>query len=271
MNFSYQSNCYRRGLYTFPPLQLHSKGPFSLFSTRRKLAVPGEILIYPHYHPFKRMRLLENRGFADRKVKRAGTSSEVIGTREYRSGDSLRQIHWRSTARVGKLVVKEFADDDQLTMTVALDLSNRGSVGQGKFSTFETAIRLAASLGYYATQQNIPFYLAGDSPRWKPPAIALSWPGILNYLAKVQNNGQKPLATVLRHLPTLPFVVVLISRPDEASIKALDALCNKGVQTLAIFITLDGAMPVSALGKQRAGLTIKTVTQYHWPAMLYEL
>ncbi len=271
VNFKYQTTCDRRGLYTFATIPLRSKGPFNLFGTRRTLSVPGQILIYPKYHPLKRMRLLENRGFADKKVMRVGASNEVIGTREYRSGDSLRKIHWRSTARLGKLVVKEFSDDDQLTMTVALDLSTQGNLGEGKFSTFETAVRLAASLGHYATGQNIPFYLAGYSQRWMPPTIALSWSGALNYLAKVDNDGQKSLAQILHNLPPLPFVVALISNPNEAIIQELELLQRKGTQTLAIFITPDGNMPFPALGKRRAGIEIKTVDPHSWPAMLDKL
>lgn len=271
VNFKYQTACYRRGLYTFSKISLRSKGPFSLFGTRRALAVPSEILIYPTYYPLKRIRLLENRGFADKKVMRVGSGSEVIGTREYRSGDSLRQIHWRSTARVGKLVVKEFSDDDQMTMTVVLDLSTEGSVGQDKFSTFETAIRLAVSLGYYATHTNIPFHLVGHSPQWKPPAMALSWSGTLNYLAKVQNDGAEPLAHVINNLPSLPFVVILISRPTESIIKALDTLHRKGTNTLAVFITPDGTVPASALAQNRSGLEIKAVSPHNWTTLLSEL
>ncbi len=271
ISLSYQTTCHRRGLFAFSSLKLRSKGPFSLFSTRHALDAPDELLIYPKYHPLKRLRLLENKGFADRRALRVGVSSEVIGTREYRSGDSLRQIHWRSTARLGKLVVKEFLDQDQLTMTVVLDLSTGGSIGQGKFSTFETAVRLAASLGYYAACQNIPFYLAGHSRRWQPPAMALSWPGTLSYLAKVKNDGQEPLDKVLRNLPSLPFVVVLAGNPNQSISRELALLQRKGAQTLAIFIAPDGALPVSALNQSDAELEVKTVGPHNWAALLDEL
>jgi len=267
----YQTRCHRRGLYHFPPLKLQSKGPFNLFGTRHTLAVPGQILIYPDYYPLNRMRLLENKGFANRKVMRVGSGSEVIGTREYRSGDSLRQIHWRNTARVGKLVVKEFADEDQLTMTVLLDLSTGGSVGQGKFSTFETAVRLAASLGYYATRHTMPFYLAGQSQRRPPPRIALSWPGILNYLAKAENDGDTPLANLLRTLPPLPFLVVLASHPTEPLGRELATLPHRGIQTLALFITPEGTLPAWATALAAPGLEVKPVEPRHWPAALKEL
>lgn len=270
VNFSYQTDCFRRGLYTFPPLPLRSKGPFNLFSTGRQLPVPDQVLIFPKYFPLNRMRLLESRGFADRKVIRAGASSEVIGTREYRAGDALRQIHWRSTARAGKFVVKEFLDDDQLSLTVVLDLSVQGNVGQGKFSTFETALRLAASFGYYATRQAIPFHLVGHSRRWRPPAMALSWSGILNYLAKVQNDGPQPLAQVVRNLSRLPFIIVLISNPGGSIYQELALLQTKGIQVLAIFITPDGDTSPSILDHS-PGLETRTVSPHNWPAMLDKL
>jgi len=195
----------------------------------------------------------------------------VVSTREYRSGDSLRQIHWRSTARLGELVVKEFAEEDQPSLTVALDLETTSSVGQGKFSTFETAIRLAASLSYYATNKSIPFRLVGASPKWTPPVMPLSWWASLTYLAKTQNDGQTPLAVVLGGLPPVPFLVVLVSRPYPTLARALTKLRQRGGQTLAIFITLDGAMPAEIRVSSATGLVIRSVSPYNWAEMWEEL
>jgi uncharacterized protein (DUF58 family) len=207
----------------------------------------------------------------DRHAARTGASSEVIGTREYRSGDSLRQVHWRSTARAGKLVVKEFADQDQLTMAVVLDLSAGGNLGTGKFSTFETALRLAASFGYYATQENIPFHLIGQNERGQPPALALSWWGILNYLARVTNDGQAPLALVLHQLPPVPFVVVLVGNMDDALNHALAALPQRGTLVLAICIQPEAAVTGPVSLQPAHGLEIRQVTPHNWEAMLEAL
>jgi uncharacterized protein (DUF58 family) len=260
----YHTTCHQRGVFSFSPLHLKSGGPFGLFRSRRKLPAPDELLVYPQYVPLKRFRLLENRGFTDRHAQRVGISSEVIGTREYRAGDSLRQIHWRSTARVGRLVVKEFTDQDHLSLTVVLDLSADGSVGRGKHSTFETAVRLAASLGYYATHHNVPFRLAGHSQRWQPPDIALSWWGVLHYLARVQNDGNRPLAHVLRTLPPPPFVVALVSRPTAAVTRELVALSKRGSEVLAIFITPDNAPPPALPGPGSGSITAKMISPNNW-------
>ncbi|MCB0194060.1 MAG: DUF58 domain-containing protein [Anaerolineae bacterium] len=267
---SYQTGCDRRGFYSFDALTLRSKGAFGLFRSRYTLTVPGELLIYPQFYPLKRLRLLEHRGFTDRQSLRVGQGSDIIGTREYRSGDSMRHIHWRSTARLGSLVVKELSDQDQLTLTVVLDLSVDGQVNEGKFSTFEIAVRLAATFGHYADHHNIPFRLVGHSPRWRPPATPLSWWGTLNYLAKVENDGVEPLHEVLHSLPRLPFVIILISRPNAAISQAVSRLQQHNMRILAIFITPDGHKPAT-LPSSGPTLTIHTVSPLTWSNLMEDL
>ncbi len=271
LNLSYQTVCDQRGLYRFPPLALASSGPFGFFRAQRRLAVPGEILIYPSYQPLKRLRLLERRGYTQSQRLRVGASDDLLGVRDYRPGDSLRHVHWRSTARRGKLVVKEFADEEELSLTVVLDLAAGGSVGQGKYATFETAVRLAATFGYYAAHKKIPFYLVGENQQPALPKTPLSWWAMLNYLAKVQNDGRKPLHQLLDSLPPSPFVVVLISRPDEATTQALTALARRGVGALAIFITPDGTMPEAATRLTGAELHVAAASPHNWPELLAEL
>jgi uncharacterized protein (DUF58 family) len=267
----YQTVCDRRGLHSFPPLELNSKGPFGFAATRRTLEAPDQVLIYPYYHPLERLRMLETRELAERQTSRVGIGTQVVGTREYRPGDSLRQIHWRSTARAGKLVVKEFAEEDQPSLTLALDLSTGGTLGEGKHSTFETAIRIAATLGYYAVNHAIPFRLVGAGKKWRPPPTPLSWWAMLNYLAKVQNDGQEPLADMLEALPPFPLLVVLISHPQPNIARALTTIHQRGTQILAMFITPDGAVPPNIHLSSAPGLEVARVSPYNWVDVLETL
>ena len=135
----------------------------------------------------------------------------------------------------------------------------------------ETAVRLATSFGYYAAQQNIPFHLAGESQRWRPPAAALSWWGVLNYLAKADNDGREPLAKVLGTLQAHSFVVVLVSKPDPAINRELVSLQKRGVQILAIFITPEGSLPPAAVSQEGRGLEQRVVDPHSWTAVFDEL
>jgi uncharacterized protein (DUF58 family) len=271
VTLSYQTTCDRRGFFTFAALPLHSKGPFGLFWTRRSLTVPAEVLVYPAYYPLKRLRLFEQREMAEHQSLHLGRGSEIIGTREYRPGDSLRQVHWRSTARTGRLVVKEFTDDEQPAITVVLDLQRGSGVGQGKFSTFETAIRIAASLGYYATRKNIPFRLAGSSKKWTPPATPLSWWAILNYLAKVEDDGQESLAHVLSHVPASTLLVVLVSQVNEVNFRAVQSLTALNSPALVFLITPDGSIPPHVSGGRLGEVELKSVSPHNWAEVLTKL
>lgn len=264
----YETSCDRRGVHRFDKIRLTSGDPFGFFRRQRHLDVPAELLVYPAYQPIKRLRLLESHQFAQQQVSHRGMSGEVIGVREYRPGDSPRTVHWRSSARAGQLIVKEFADEQQPTLTVALDLSATGNVGEGKYSTFETAIRMATSLGYYATQKKMPFRLLGSSPTWRIPRRRLSWWAILTYLAKVQNDGDEGFERVLEQTRGIPLLIALVSHPNDATINALRTVHRGGTRILAFFITPDGSLPPLANGLQRNGLTVRSVSPHNWGEIL---
>ncbi len=271
ITLSYQTYCDRRGLYNFSTLPLRSKGPFGFTSSRRAVSVASEVLIYPQYHPLKRLRILERRETGEREANKVGGGVQVIGTREYRRGDSLRQIHWRSTARRGDLVVKEFLDDDQYQISLVLDLSQQGGIGRGKYAPFESAIRIAASLGYYATQRDISFQLFGSNAQGRAPNGVLSWWAILNYLAKVQNNGRRPLSQVLTDVPSSSFLIVMVHQLTSEISQALTNLKHKHGHVLAIVLATDDATSDLMTRAQHSQLTIKYGTSEDWEALVKSL
>lgn len=267
----YETYCDRRGLYQFPEISLRSNGPFGFFKGQHRLSGSSDLLVYPRYHPLKRLAALERLSFGQQQRAKIGPGGQVAGTREYRPGDPLRQVHWRSTARRGQLVVKEFLDDEQWSLTVVLDLAAANDLKDEKFSPFETAVRMAASLSYYASRQNIPFYLAGASRSGAAPSIPLSWWGSLTYLAKVRNDGQKPLADVLDNLPVRPLVVVLVSRPQPEIGRALVKLSRNGCHVLAVFITPEGVIPPEFQALNAPNLKLKGTTPGQWVETLESL
>ncbi|MEM7032710.1 MAG: DUF58 domain-containing protein [Chloroflexota bacterium] len=267
LQFAYSTVCDRRGVFSLSHILVQTTGPFGLFRTKRTLNAPSNVMIYPAYHPLNRLRHFENRNLAERQAQRVGAGSQIIGTRDYQRGDSLRLIHWRSTARMGNLVVKEFSDDEDRTLTVVLDLHQQASVGQGKHSTFETAIRVAASLSHYAENKKIPFYLQGTSQNWIPPKASLSWWATLNYLAKVEQDGQQPLETILPHLKGTNFYIILISQASPAVIQALQTLAQRQLSVLPIFITPSGELP-SGANKLETAISL---SPFNWASVLSTL
>ena len=97
-----------RGIHRFSEVIVESMGMFGLFRRRRKLTSTDTVLVYPKWESIAQVGLLETSlGLSD-GVSKSRSGSEIAGTRRYVPGDSYRNIHWRNSARTGRLAVKEF-------------------------------------------------------------------------------------------------------------------------------------------------------------------
>ncbi|MBC7809834.1 MAG: DUF58 domain-containing protein [Burkholderiales bacterium] len=225
----------RRGLHEFPPLAVASRAPFGFFERRKSLALPTRVLIYPELRKLRRLSLLDNRPSVQESRPRAGVGSEVIGVRPYRSGDSPRHIHWRSVARTGELISKEFADEARPGLTIALDmLRDPRPWIDSKHTPYEWAVKAAASIGEYAQRRNFPLHILADIDALMPPPGPLTWTALMQYLARIQPTGTRTLADVLDNQPVQTLVAALICVPDMAMVNALAGLHHRGLGVLAV-------------------------------------
>lgn len=140
-----------RGRYQFGSLELVSRSPFGLLERRVALEVPGELVVYPQvgqlarrWHQRFRESTETKRG---RRYDRTVQQQEYHGLRDYRAGDSPRWIHWRTTARLGQPMVKEFEQQNEQDLAVLLDpwLPRSRSTPEQR-EAVEEAIRFAATL-----------------------------------------------------------------------------------------------------------------------------
>jgi uncharacterized protein (DUF58 family) len=105
--------CRRRGRFTLGPLSLVSGDPMGLFEFRRDLKVSSDIVVYPAMIsiPSFAPPLGQLPGGDAVRQRTHYITTNVAGVRDYAPGDSFSRIHWRSTARQGRLIVKEFELD----------------------------------------------------------------------------------------------------------------------------------------------------------------
>lgn len=233
----YTVTAYRRGAFSFPPLALRTSAPFGLRRATRLLPVPTNLLIFPAYRPLRHLALFDRTPAAQSVQPRPGPAGEFIGVRDYRPGDARRQVHWRATARAGRLIVKEFAEETQPGLTIALDLRATAALPMpASDSSLELAIQAAASLAHFALGQSLPVQISTNSVAWPAPAGALRWWAMLNYLARVEAAGDESFASCLGHLPAQAFVVALCPSPDLTVIDPLAALRRRGVGVMAVVI-----------------------------------
>lgn len=237
VEFDYDVLVDRRGLHEFSPLAVNSRAPFGFFKRQHELSIPTRALVYPEVRPLKRLELLDKQIAPEVTKQRAGIGYEVIGVRPFRTGDSARHIHWRSVARTGQLISKEFADEAQPGLSLALDLYAHPFVTRdSKHIPFEWLVKVAASIADYARVKGYPLHIMADGEVLAVPAGPISWSAVLQYLARIQPTGKRHLSQVIGNQPTQASVAVILPWPDPRVIESLLSLAHKRVNIMAVII-----------------------------------
>ncbi len=213
-----RTRCRRRGLYRLGPLTLISTDPFGLFEATRQLAETSEVLVYPPVLPLWRISLPVGRWRSSETARRRipEVTPSAGGVREYQPGDAFRRIHWPSTARRDRLMVKEFDQDPAADLWIVLDMMAevhvrrplpeeewdlRAPRGLLPPSTEEYAVAAAASLvAYFLKQKRAVGLLAHGSQRLLLPPYRgeAQLERILEGLALLRAYGTQPLHHVLQ-------------------------------------------------------------------------
>ncbi|HVK02600.1 MAG TPA: DUF58 domain-containing protein [Armatimonadaceae bacterium] len=138
-----------RGVYRIGPAKLATTDPLGLFTFGASLPVETEMVVHPEPIPVRDLAVGGEGmyGVRERDGKtRRGEGMDFHGVREYRQGDALRRVHWRTTARTGKLAVVEFERAYQQDIVIGLDTALRTDHGYGRENTLEYAVKVAATL-----------------------------------------------------------------------------------------------------------------------------
>lgn len=135
----------KRGRLELNNVTLIEPDPFGIRYRLHRKNLPAAITILPkayHIPKFSFPGLLANQRNDQTARRSRGKTDEFFGLREYHPGDPLRHIHWRSAAKQGKLVVREYVDDASASMAIFID----ACVTSERFELFEAAIITAASV-----------------------------------------------------------------------------------------------------------------------------
>lgn len=142
----------RRGMLRFEGLTIGRPDPLGLFRSFVRLQQPHTLAILPRRYPVSPLALPGSMQYQPGGVAMAaaiGESEEFVSMREYRRGDPMRHIHWKSWAKVGKPIVKEFQDEYFVRHALVLDTF----AGPEKAELFEEAVSVAASFAYTINTQ----------------------------------------------------------------------------------------------------------------------
>ena len=247
----------RRGRFRLGPIVLRSGDPFGLFGTEQRVPDEALLLVYPRVVPLPFWTLpgsfLEGSVLTGQRSLQS--TSMVMGIREYRPGDALNRIHWRSSARHRDLQVKEFELDKTADLWIYLDLERHWHRGEGEDSTEERCITGAASVVQKALREHRNVGLVTSGARAEvlhPDRGTKQYGKLMQYLAELQVAGTRSLAeTIVETLPRLrrgASVLLVTPSLDPAWVRPASTLRESSIATQAVIV----APPVEADDRDRA-------------------
>ncbi|HYF66054.1 MAG TPA: DUF58 domain-containing protein [Herpetosiphonaceae bacterium] len=254
--------CTLRGKWTLGPVSVHSGDPFGIFRLAKQVNLTHEIIVYPATIELPKFQLpsAELLGGQDLRSRSFQVTPNVATIRQYAPGDSFNRIHWRSTARTGQLMVKEFELDPTADVWLVLDMEERFHHAQpgaivpaaiaamhGRIAipaaTEEYAVTLAASLARHLLRlnRNVGMISCGQQRDVIPPEReARQLYKILEPLAMLHAKGDTSLAELLAaessRFGRNSSLLIITPSLDERWISSLQHLVYRGARAAVMFI-----------------------------------
>ncbi len=200
----------RRGVYPLEVITLSTVFPFGLFRKERDLRRAGELVIWPRTdRPVPAVSAGTERGGRTRPARRgeAGARGEYRGLRGYRAGDDPRDIHWRSTARLGEPVIREYERDGSPGAWICLDLREADE------ERAERTVEIAASLAARLQKEGRRFGLHTARGQVEPGEGSRQLERVLDFLARVEFDARAPTVSP----PSDPARCILVSSSARAA------------------------------------------------------
>jgi uncharacterized protein (DUF58 family) len=235
----------RRGHFRVDPLALRTGDPLGLFESHASVGGYSTVIVYPRVEPLTGWRLPPAfvEGAHHEHVRTPHSTPQATSIREYVPGDAYNRIHWKSSARQGELLVKEFELEQTADVWIFLDLQATAHAGEGDESTLEYGVRIAASIAARALVENRKVALTASGAHIAPvPADRgpRQYQKIMQTLAAVSADGKRPLNVVLienvaRLRRGMTAVIITPSR-DARLVRPLGGLRTRGVETAIILL-----------------------------------
>ena len=195
-----------RGTFAFEGVHLRLHSPLRLW---RRLCLAGaaqRVRVFPNFAPLTRFALVSaeqaSRMMGAHIKRRRGEGTDFHQMREYRVGDSLRQIDWKATSRVRKLISREYQDEKNQQLVVVLDTGRRmlardpaPAAAGGELAHFDHALDASLLVSYLALRQGdaVGLLATGGDRRWVPPQRGMA--AIDTLLRASYDLQPRPVAT----------------------------------------------------------------------------
>jgi uncharacterized protein (DUF58 family) len=250
LSVDYELSGMTRGYYDLGPAMLHTGDLFGFAEAQGQLREPDHLVVYPRVVPLARVNLDSRSPYGTVKSQQRifADPARVSGKRDYRPGDALRDIDWKSSARAATLQVKKYDPAVSLTTMIFLNLNMPEFTPQLSYQASEWGIVVAASLANYLVGQRQAVGLASNGAdqvtgkqEWELPPRAgrAHLMKLLEWLARVKIAEDKMcfadwLPRAALDLAWGTNVIVINPAGDETTCHNLHGLVRAGLNPVLI-------------------------------------
>lgn len=233
----------RRGYVHFTNMTFAISEPFGLFNKLYRLDKPDSLLVLPKRYPVHDISLSGSRKYQRGGVHLAmsvGDAEEFVSLREYRPGDPLRHIHWKSWAKAGKPIVKEFQEEFFVRHALILDTFTEQADGE----FFEAAVSVAASFASAPRSQEVLLdlmFVGAQAYCFTSGRGLAQVDGLLEVLAGIEACIDQPFSQlyplVMEHAASLSGCVCVLLSWDDARQHLVESLKQAEIPLLVIVVS----------------------------------
>ncbi len=169
----------RRGHARFEGCAARLHSPWRLWTQLHSLSLTSDVRVYPDFARVSHLALVgtdrASRVIGAHQHRRRGEGTEFHQLREYRTGDSLRQIDWKATRRAQKLISRDYQDERNQHVVLLVDTGRRMLAHDGTLSHFDHALNASLLVAFIALRQgdSVGLMASGGPSRWMPPVRGL--------------------------------------------------------------------------------------------------
>jgi uncharacterized protein (DUF58 family) len=228
---------------------------FGLGVSNFKIGDEDRLVVYPEHGPvgvFRGSESTELMGVSTTEQK--GASSDFLRIRPYEPGDEVRTIHWRSSAKLGRLMVRELEKEEVRSTIVLLNCEENSN--RGREEVFETGVRVAASIAISSLKEDmeVKMILYGDNKEIVGSGRGrVQYHRILSSLSTVEPMGDTPLSFIIDRISKeeggTGTIHIISPSIQDRDVKSISYLIRRGISP-AVILT-DGSPPPQSLSHIR--------------------
>lgn len=266
--FRYEFRAGLRGPYRVGPLRIRTTDPFGLRTVETEASIAHKMLVLPRDDPLNRIPFksrIPDLTIGPHLVNRAGDGTEFHSLRDYQTGDSIRIVNWKASARSKDLVVNQRVHESRSTLHIFLDARLISQAGHLRFNPINQGCRAAQSIvsGGLQARDDVRVFVYGDGVKELCKGIRRGKGYELSEaLASVKAAGQMTfLEAADEVVPTLrsgPAILISGMEGDPSILDGLKMLAQRSIPSTVIALEIGTAPENDEQEAEPGGVRLQT-------------